>query len=140
MNPFRRLAQSRIARFEASRSARRLVSLVPAALLALHGSGPAQAQTPSRAQLARGEHLARMVCSACHVVATDQEFPPILDPPAPAFADIANRPGTTAKSVRHFVMATHWDMQKIPMTMPNPMLMPEDAAAVASYLTSLRRP
>jgi hypothetical protein len=32
-------------------------------------------------------------------VATDQEFPPILEQPAPSFADTANRPGMTAKSI-----------------------------------------
>ena len=88
----------------------------------------------------RGEHLARVVCSACHVVASDQEFPPLLIHPAPSFSDIANRPDTTQKSLRHFIMTTHWDETTIPMTMPNPLLPPEDVTAVTRYILSLRKP
>lgn len=88
--------------------------------------------------VARGEHIARLVCSACHIVAKDQEFPPILDTPGPSFLDIANRPATTQRSLRHFITTTHWDMRALPMTMPNPMLTPEDTRAVASYIVSLR--
>lgn len=119
--------------------AQRLLWIVLAILLALYGCARAHAQSPRSAAVARGEHIARIVCSACHVVAKDQEFPPILDPPAPTFAEIANRAGMTAKNAERFVMRTHWDMEKIPMTMPNPMLEPSDAAAVAAYLMSLKK-
>jgi mono/diheme cytochrome c family protein len=110
-----------------------------AALSILSGCGLAEAKNPSRATVARGEHLARLVCSACHVVAADQEIPPLLQPPAPSFSSIAGRPGTTAKGIRHFVMTTHWDMKTIPMTMPDMMMMPEDASAVAAYIMSLEK-
>lgn len=93
---------------------------------------------PESASVARGEHIARLICSACHVVAKDQEYPPILDTPGPNFFDIANRPGTTQRSLRHFITTTHWDEQTLPMAMPNPMLTPEDTRAVASYIVSLR--
>jgi len=85
-----------------------------------------------------GEHIARLVCSACHVVASDQEFPPILVKPAPGFKDLANRPGTTAQTLQHFILNTHWDVGTIPMTMPNPMLTHEQAEAVSRYVLSLR--
>jgi mono/diheme cytochrome c family protein len=91
------------------------------------------------AVLERGQHIARLVCSACHVVAHDQEFPPILRPPAPSFEEIANRSGLTLQTVRRFVLQTHWDLQTLPMQMPNPMLAPPDATAVAKYILSLRR-
>ncbi len=108
-------------------------------LSALLGSGAALTAEPHRdSVVARGDHLARIVCSACHVVAKDQEYPPILDTPGPAFYDIANRPTTTEESLRHFIKTTHWDMKTIPMTMPNPMLTPEDIRAVARYIMSLR--
>jgi mono/diheme cytochrome c family protein len=90
------------------------------------------------AQVARGEHVARLVCSACHVVAHDQEYPPLLTHPAPSFFDIAGRPGVSAQSLQHFITTTHWDTDKLPMSMPNPMLTRSDAAAVSQYILSLR--
>lgn len=92
------------------------------------------------AVLARGQHIAELICSACHVVARTQEFPPMLSPPAPSFDEIANRSGVTLQTVRQFVSRTHWDLQTLPMQMPNPMLSTSDATAVAGYVLSLRRP
>ena len=120
--------------------AARMAPLAGSLLCLLLGSAPSSAAEPHQsAAVARGEHIARIVCSACHVVARNQEYPPILDMPGPNFSDIANRPGTTEKSLRHFITTTHWDMQTIPMTMPNPMLTPEDTRAVALYILSLRQ-
>jgi len=93
---------------------------------------------PKGSTVADGEHIARLICSACHVVASDQEFPPILNKPAPSFKDIANRPGTTAESLQRFIASTHWDVDTIPMTMPNPMLDKEQITAVSRYILSLR--
>jgi mono/diheme cytochrome c family protein len=93
---------------------------------------------PATPQAARGEHIARLICSACHVVAQDQEFPPILTKPAPSFAEIANRPGVTAGSLQRFIVGTHWDTDTLPMTMPNPMLTADQAHAVSRYILSLR--
>ena len=84
-----------------------------------------------------GERLAQEVCSACHVVAQKQERAPILKDRAPSFCGIANRPHTTAQSVAHFVLTTHWDEKSAP-TMPDPMLNKDQAAAVARYVMSLR--
>jgi mono/diheme cytochrome c family protein len=89
--------------------------------------------------VARGDHIARSACSACHVVAADQEFPPLLVSPAPSFAEVANRPGTSAHSLERFITSTHWDLDKLPMTMPSPMLSKEETAAVARYILSLRK-
>jgi mono/diheme cytochrome c family protein len=96
---------------------------------------PARAQD---AELARGEHIARFVCAGCHVVARNQEFAPLLSKPAPSFFDIANRPGTTVEGVAQFITHTHWDPDKIEMTMPALMPSPEQSHAVARYLLSLR--
>ena len=112
-----------------------LAALLLGGLLSHH----AQAQTGvPKAELARGEHVARLICSTCHVVAKDQEFPPMINQPVPSFADIANRPGVSAESLQHFITTTHWDPDKIPMTMPNPMLTREQTRAVARYILSLR--
>lgn len=95
---------------------------------------------PRDAGAARGQHIVRLVCSACDTVARDQEYPPILTKPAPSFGDIANRPGTSVESLQRFVLSTHWDVDALPMTMPNPMLTRDEARAVARYIVSLRRP
>jgi cytochrome c2 len=115
------------------------IRAVGGALLCTLLTQHAQAQTvPHNAELARGEHVARLICATCHVVAKDQEFAPMLSQPAPSFLDIANRPGVTAESLQRFITSTHWDPEKLPMTMPNPMLMPEQTRAVARYILSLR--
>lgn len=91
------------------------------------------------AELARGEHIARFVCATCHVVASNQEFPPLLSRPAPSFLVIANRAGVSAESLEHFITTTHWDNpDKIQMTMPSLLATPEQARAVARYILSLR--
>ena len=96
------------------------------------------AGVPTTPEVAHGEHIARLVCSACHVVASDQEYPPILNQATPAFADIAKRPGVTAETLRRFITTTHWDVDKLPMSMPNPMLTQAEAQAVTRYILSLR--
>ena len=101
-------------------------------------SQTAGAQSAHDPVVVRGEHLARTVCSACHVVASDQEFAPLLINPAPSFADIAQRPGTRVATLERFILSTHWDMQSIPMRMPNPMLDKNDARAVAAYILTLK--
>jgi mono/diheme cytochrome c family protein len=114
------------------------LALAVAVLCALCTPRSSAAGVPRTPELARGEHVARLVCSACHVVATDQEFPPLLKEATPAFAEIANRPGVTAGSLQRFITTTHWDVDKLPMSMPNPMLTKSQAEAVSRYILSLR--
>lgn len=109
-----------------------------AVLTALYGCARATERNSADANVARGAELARTVCSVCHMVTRNGDFPPVLRPPAPSFLDIANRPGTTAKSLRHFILSTHWDLKTGPVTMPNPAMRPEDASALAAYILSLR--
>jgi len=109
-----------------------------ALLCALCTPRTSAAGVPTTPEVARGEHIARLVCSACHVVATDQEYPPLLNQAAPVFAEIANRPGVTVESLQRFVTTTHWDVDKLPMSMPNPMLTKAEAQAVSRYILSLR--
>jgi mono/diheme cytochrome c family protein len=95
---------------------------------------------PSAPPPERGRELALHVCSACHMVAKDQQFSPLLNPPAPSFMQIANRPGMQAEALRHFVKTTHWDEKTLPLTMPNPRLTDLETAEVAKYIMSLRSP
>jgi mono/diheme cytochrome c family protein len=115
-----------------------LVTLAVGTALAFAGAPSGAAEKPNDPSVARGEHLARIICSACHVVAKDQEFPPLLRQPAPPFDEIANRPGISEKTLRQFVMTTHWDEATLPMTMPNPQLTEEQTVAVIRYILSLR--
>jgi mono/diheme cytochrome c family protein len=125
--------------FAKHRFTSRSALMLPAALCGLSGQLASAGGIPYDFSVARGEHIARIVCSACHVVATDQEYPPILKKPAPDFREIANRPGTSAESLQHFIMNTHWDVDSLPMTMPNPMLGKDEAGAVSRYILRLRR-
>jgi hypothetical protein len=63
----------------------------------------------------------------------------MLNQPAPSFADIANRPDSSATSLRRFLTKTHWDQNTIPMSMPSMMLTNDQAAEVTSYILSLRQ-
>lgn len=111
-----------------------------AALGFVSGSGvSAAAETSRDPMVVRGEQLSRLICSACHFVAVDQEFPPLLRQPAPPFAEIANREGMSGQTLRHFITTTHWDEKTLPMTMPNPALTAEQSKAISRYILSLRQ-
>lgn len=119
---------------------RLLLELAVYALLSvIDGDYSYAAAAPDEAVLASGEHIARLQCSACHVVASDQEFPPLLRTPTPSFSEIANRPATSSKSLQRFITTTHWDMKTMPVSMPYQMLTPEQVVAVSRYILSLRK-
>lgn len=82
--------------------------------------------------------MAQLQCAACHVVAAKQRYSPLLEDPAPSFKSIANRPQTSEAALRHFVATTHWDRQRVRVTMPNPGLSKTDIAAVSRYILSLK--
>jgi mono/diheme cytochrome c family protein len=101
---------------------------------------PAYAKEPlSDPVLAQGAQLATRQCAACHVVASNQHMPPLRQLPTPSFEEIANRPGTTQKSLRHFITTAHWDNKTVPMTMPDQLLSEDETTAVARYIISLRK-
>ena len=117
--------------------------LIAAVLLGVCVAGAGvSAETPaaSKAVVARGEKVARLLCPACHVVAADQEFAPILRQQTPSFAEIASRPDTTSQSLQRFITTTHWDEDKIPFHMPSPGLSKAELTAVTAYILSLRKP
>lgn len=89
-------------------------------------------------EIARGRHLAQLLCGACHLVAQDQEFPPYLKQSTPSFFEIAAQPQTNARSLRRFLTTTHWDEKTIPMRMPNPLLTAEQTRALTHYILCLR--
>ncbi len=122
------------------KSAAFLLVLPVSCVIGIGLSPRAQAASPGREQdVERGSRLAHQICSACHVVAADQQFPPLLKQRVPSFAEIASRPETTEASLTHFITSTHWDMHTFPMSMPSPQLSKSDTRAVARYILSLRR-
>jgi len=117
-----------------------ILALIGGVVFGLLGARAQAQAVADAAELARGDHIARLVCATCHVVAKDQEYPPLLSKPAPSFFDIANRPGVSAESLEHFITTTHWDNpEKLAMTMPDLRATPEQSRAVAQYILSLRK-
>jgi cytochrome c1 len=97
----------------------------------------AQAQVPLDQDVVRGRAIAASVCSACHVVAADQTYAPILRNPGPSFQSIANKPTATAGALRQFISTTHKTAGE-PFRMPNPELTAEMQEQVVVYILSLR--
>jgi cytochrome c len=98
----------------------------------------ARGQAAPDPMVSRGRALAIKVCYACHIVSEDQPFAPILRQPAPEFRTIANRPGTTAESLRDFLSTTHVTISA-PFAMPSPELTDQMTDQIISYIMSLRR-
>jgi mono/diheme cytochrome c family protein len=100
--------------------------------------GPARSQPTSSAEdVQKGRHLADIICANCHVVARDQQFDPILRPPAPSFESIAQRATVDSSFLQSFLKSTHRDLRN-PGGMPNPELLDFQITQVSSYLLSLR--
>jgi hypothetical protein len=121
----------------------RFAVIAPACLVACFFSslalgvlgGPAAAQEN---EVEQGHHLATLICSACHVAAPDQDFEPILRPPAPPFASIAERRDLTADFLQTFLSTTHRDVLN-PKGMPNPLLLDYQIKQISAYILSLRK-
>lgn len=86
----------------------------------------------------KGHDLAAIICANCHVAASDQRFAPLLNPPAPSFASIAQRPDTNADMLQKFLTTTHRGLDN-PKGMPNPYLMDYQVTQVVAYILSLRK-
>jgi mono/diheme cytochrome c family protein len=112
-----------------------LVPCVVSCLALVLVGGMASAQED---EVARGHHLATLICAACHVAAPDQNFDPILRPPAPPFASIAQRSDLTADFLRTFLATTHRDISS-PNGMPNPQLLDYQIKEISAYILSLRK-
>jgi len=87
---------------------------------------------------AAGRALALQACTGCHVVAADQPYAPVYKgTPRPLdFKDIANKPNTSAASLRRY-LAT---LPVIPKAsqMANPDLTEEELRNVSAFIMTLR--
>src|SRR5271165_1200698 len=99
-------------------------------------SSPVGAQTQPPPATSVGHDFAMEFCTACHVVASDQRQRPIYRGPTPSFAQIANRSGTTADSLRHFVRTTHPTIAR-PLDMPDVELSDYQLDEIIRYIVSL---
>jgi mono/diheme cytochrome c family protein len=98
----------------------------------LAGAASAQ-QRAHRSAAQEGRLLALGKCDVCHVVASDQQYPPLISHFAPSFYDVANMSTTNAQSLGSFLAHRHWYE-----TMPSPDLTPDQVTDLTSYILSLR--
>jgi cytochrome c len=98
-----------------------------AAALAAAATG-AQAQTGGDAR--RGGELAGQWCASCH--GTGEANGQILSDAAPSFQTVAERPTTTATSLRLFLQTPH-------RRMPNFALSGAETDDAVAYILSLKR-
>jgi cytochrome c len=109
------------------RTMRRICSLGIAALLGtLLVVRPAASQ---EAIAAAGHEVAQRWCINCHVIGPEQVRG---SDQAPTLRAIADRPGTTAASLRAFLAVPHGKM-------PDQALSNADIDAVSAYILSLKR-
>lgn len=128
--------------FKAQRQDRepRVKNIVPyllAPALFAAAIGAAHAQPTQADPVAAGRDIALKICANCHVVAGSQESPPLLKPPAPSFAEIAAKPGTSEASLRDFLRQPHGEARRS-SRMPAFTLGDFQIAPLVAYIESLR--
>jgi mono/diheme cytochrome c family protein len=94
-------------------------------LMRVHNAGGAKLAAYNASQ---GHRLAEAWCAPCHAI--EPQMAGMFDP-APSFEAIANRHGTTALSLKVFLKTNHQNM-------PNLVIAPDQADALANYILSLR--
>lgn len=102
-----------------------LLALVAFFLIRVHSAAGA---TPAETSASEGHRLAEAWCQGCHAVE-----PHVLEMPnePPSFRTIANQPGITPLALKVFFRTSHKDM-------PNLVIGPDEADALASYILSLK--
>jgi len=88
-------------------------------------------------QVSEGRALARASCATCHVVSDAAKQASALQPPAPAFPEIVNRPSFSADAIRQLLTSNHRRLGP-DQTMPNPRLSEYQIEAIVAYLETLR--
>jgi len=109
------------------------LAAVGVALLGGVATGASGQEHADRGNAAAGREYALHNCESCHVVAANQDLRPLIPGYAPSFSEIANRPTTTAESLRVFLSHPH-----AYGNMPYPDLGARDLADLVAYISSLR--
>jgi cytochrome c len=102
-----------------------LVALAAFFLMRVHVAGGAKLAAHN---VSEGYRLAEAWCKPCHAI--EPHMAGLFDQ-APSFEAIANRHGTTALSLKVFLKTGHQNM-------PNLVIAPDQADALASYILSLK--
>ena len=100
-------------------------------------ASPVRAETPSSDQIAAGRNFASRVCGACHVVTQQRDELPVLAPPGPSFAVLAQRPLLTEQTLREFLGSNHSAMGPHE-AMPNPRLADYQIDEIVAFMMSLK--
>jgi len=109
----------------------RVPTFMVLAASALISSGfSAVAETPPNPTLARGEHVAQLVCSVCHVVAANQSSRRCCGSRVRHSWRLQSR-GHVRENAAPFSDHHSLDEKTLPMAMPNPELTEEQSRAVA---------
>ncbi len=102
-----------------------LIALAAFFLMRVHNAGGAKLAAHNASE---GHRLAEALCTPCHAI--EPHVAGIWDQP-PSFETIANRHGTTGLSLKVFLKTSHQNM-------PNLVIEPEQANALAIYILSLK--
>ena len=106
-------------------------------MLSVAFASTARAATPNGDLVAAGRSFAQRVCGACHVVTPQSRESPILSPPGPSFAVLAQRPLLTEQALREFLAANHGTMGPHE-AMPNPRLVDYQVDEIVAFMMSLK--
>jgi mono/diheme cytochrome c family protein len=98
-------------------------------------ASPACAQAPDL--VAAGRDFASRVCGACHVVTPQSDELPVLTPPAPSLAELAQRPSLTEAALRQFLGSGHRGMGSHE-AMPDPRLADYQIDEIVAFMMSLK--
>jgi mono/diheme cytochrome c family protein len=105
--------------------------------LMLSVASTARAATPNGDLVAAGRSFAQRVCGACHVVTPQSKETPLLSPPGPSFAVLAQRPLLTEQVLREFLASNHGAMGPHE-AMPNPRLVDYQIDEIVAFMMSLK--
>jgi mono/diheme cytochrome c family protein len=97
----------------------------------------ARAETPNSDLVTAGRSFAQRVCGACHVVTPQSRETPLLSPPGPSFAVLAQRPLLTEQALREFLTSNHGTMGPHE-AMPNPRLVDYQIDEIVAFMMSLK--
>ncbi len=91
------------------------------------------------ATIRAGRNIAVTACISCHVVSPNQAVSPVLGHAIPSFEEIANRPDTTAESLREAMKVARWHTPELAATLlPMSRISDVERAQVVAFILSLR--
>ena len=105
-----------------------LVLLIAVAVFFLIRMRAAGGASFAETSVSEGYRLAQSWCETCHLIG-----PRVLDMPGqpPSFQAVADQPGVTSLALKVFFRTSHRDM-------PNLVIAPDQAEALANYILSLK--